>query len=130
ALGAVYSPVGEMVPTVAVPPGTALTNQCTALLKVPVPCTVAVNCCVWPNPTFAVWGVTRTVLIVGGGSTVTWAEPLSVESASLTAEIVTGLALGTALGAVYSPVGEMVPTVALPPDTALTNQCTVLLTVP
>ena len=70
-LGAVYSPVVEMVPTVALPPDTALTSQCTVLRTVPVPCTVAVNCCVWPTSTFAVGGVTVTVEDGGTASTVT-----------------------------------------------------------
>jgi hypothetical protein len=121
-LGAVYRPVAEMVPTVALPPGTALTAQVTALPAVPVPCTVAANCSVWPTPTRPVEGVTVTT---GGGEetliTVTWAESLCVGSASLTAVIVTGLRLGNMMGAVYSPVDVMMPTVALPPDTVLTN---------
>jgi hypothetical protein len=46
ALGAVYSPVVEMKPTVVLPPVTEFTCQVTAVLVV-LP-TVAVNCCVAP----------------------------------------------------------------------------------
>ena len=44
--GAVYSPVGVMVPNVAFPPTMLFTLQFTAILLVPV--TLAVNCCVSP----------------------------------------------------------------------------------
>ncbi len=40
--GAAYSPLGEIVPTVAFPPGMSLTDQVTAVFDGPV--TVAVNC--------------------------------------------------------------------------------------
>jgi hypothetical protein len=42
--GALYSPLVVIVPTVAFPPATPLTNQLTAELKLPVPLTVALNC--------------------------------------------------------------------------------------
>ena len=77
-LGAVYSPVGVIVPTVALPPGTALTSQCTVLLKIPVPCTVAVNCCVWPIPIRAVRGVTVTPVIGEPSVTVSVTVPAAM----------------------------------------------------
>src|SRR2546425_1265934 len=75
-LGAVYRPVTEMVPTVALPPSTSFTNQVTAVLSPPGATTVAVNCCVCPTSTVAVWGVTVTVIPPGPGPTVTCAVSL------------------------------------------------------
>jgi hypothetical protein len=64
--GAVYKPVAEIVPTVALPPATLFTAQVTALLKLPVPCTTAANCCVWPTTTLTILGVTVTDVIADG----------------------------------------------------------------
>jgi hypothetical protein len=44
--GAVYRPELEMLPAVALPPVTPLTDQVTPVFEVPV--TVAENCCVFP----------------------------------------------------------------------------------
>src|ERR1017187_1208902 len=62
--GAVYRPCVEIVPTVEFPPVTLLTVQVTFVLELPV--TTAVNCCVAPNATVAVVGlsVTATVEVV------------------------------------------------------------------
>ena len=63
--GAVYIPVLEIVPTVALPPDTLLTCQVTAALVVLL--TAAVNCCCFPLTTVAVEGLTDTATWGGGG---------------------------------------------------------------
>jgi hypothetical protein len=70
-----------------------------------------------------------TEAIVGGVAavTVTAAFPDIVMSSLLVAVTVTGFVAGTALGAVYKPVAETVPTVELPPGTPLTLHVTVEL---
>jgi hypothetical protein len=55
---------------------------------------------------------------------VTCAVPFRVESAEDTAVMVTVAGDGTAAGAIYMPVAEIVPTVELPPVTPLTCQVT------
>jgi hypothetical protein len=56
--GAVYKPLVETVPTVALPPTSPLTLQLTAVFAVPL--TVAVNCCVWETTTDALVGESVT----------------------------------------------------------------------
>src|ERR1700722_7659097 len=63
--GAVYSPVGSMVPTLAFPPARVSTSQLTAVLE--EFCTVALNCAVAPVTTVAAGAATCTVA-AGGGS--------------------------------------------------------------
>jgi len=66
-VGAVYSPLVEIVPTVTLPVDTPFTLHVTAVLEVPV--TVGVNCCVPPTATVAVRGEMETVIVeVGGGA--------------------------------------------------------------
>lgn len=62
--GAVYSPVAEMVPRAALPPGMPFTPQATAGFAVLV--TVAVNCWVAEGATFT--GLGDTVTVIGGGA--------------------------------------------------------------
>jgi hypothetical protein len=62
--------------------------------------------------------------------TVTWAEADLVESAADTAVTVTIAGEGTAIGAVYTPAVEIIPTVALPPATPLTLQFTAVFDEP
>jgi hypothetical protein len=52
------------------------------------------------------------------------AEPVFVESACEVAVTVTFVAAGGTAGAVYTPLGEIVPVTALPPTTPLTSQVT------
>src|SRR5712691_785755 len=69
-----------MVPRVEfLPPGMSLTNQFTALLKLPVPCTVAVNCCVCPPMTLAALGATATEVIDVPGSDGPGSPPLLLQ---------------------------------------------------
>src|SRR5438445_8289731 len=63
--GAMYSPVEEIVPTVALPPVTPATLQVAAVLLVPV--TVALNCWVVLVATSALGGETLTDTVGGGG---------------------------------------------------------------
>jgi len=82
-VGAVYSPVVEMIPTVAFPPVTPSTAHVTAVFEDPV--TVAWNCCVAPAWMAALTGVTATE-IVCVAETVALAD--LVVSAALVAVIV------------------------------------------
>jgi hypothetical protein len=75
----------------------------------PVPVTVAVNCCCAPVTTFAVDGETATDV---GGTTVTVAEPDLVVSACEVAVTVTVAGFGIAAGAVYRPPLVIAPQVA------------------
>src|SRR5260370_5881333 len=63
--GAVYTPADVIVPTVALPPGTVLTLQLTAVSVVFV--TAAVNVSWFPSTTDPVAGVTVTPIDGGGG---------------------------------------------------------------
>src|SRR5258708_26661338 len=63
--GAVYTPADVIVPTVALPPGTVLTLQLTAVSVVFV--TAAVNVSWFPSTTDPVAGVTVTPMDGGGG---------------------------------------------------------------
>ena len=66
----VRRPVAEMVVPALLLPST---DQVTSSLTSPVPLTVAVNCCVLPASTFAVFGSTVTPVMVAGCVTVTLA---------------------------------------------------------
>jgi len=88
--------------------------------------TVAVKGCVVPAGTVAVAGATDTVIPVS----VTVAEAVLLGSAWATAVMVTVGGLGRTAGAVYRPVKEMVPTVALPPMMPFTSQNTAVLVTP
>ena len=114
-----------MNPVAWAPPLTPLTCQVTAVFVVPV--TVAVNCCVVKIGTEVGLGVMVTVTDC---ATVTMAEPEAAGFATETAVTVTVAGLGMVLGAVYSPVALMVPTVALPPATPFTCQVTAVFVVP
>ena len=67
ALGAVYKPLGEIVPAVALPPATPPANHVTLLFDVPV--TIAWNCCGW---------LRATLICVGCKTTVTTEGPVEV----------------------------------------------------
>ena len=82
--GAVNRPPTVMVPTVEFPPSMSLTAQETALFEEPN--TVAINCRISLVPTTACEGVTRTAIPEFRS---TMAVALAVESATLTALIVT-----------------------------------------
>src|SRR5262249_44715130 len=81
--------------------------------------------------TTVTWPLTQPPRVgnTGGRFSSTWAVPLLLGSAVLTALTVI-VPLGTVPGGVYSPVVEMVPTIALPPTTLLTCQVTAVLSPP
>ncbi len=68
--GAVYKPLGEIVPALALPPATPPANHVTLLFDVPV--TVAWNCCDW---------LKGTLICAGCKTTVTTAGPVEVTPA-------------------------------------------------
>ena len=104
---------------------------CHVRFVLPALVTVAVNCCALPVKTFAVAGDRLTV---GAGISVTVAVAIMDVSAAAAAVMVTvtvpeGLfvagryaVVGKVLGAVYSPVGEIVPKAPLPPTIEFTSQ--------
>jgi len=102
-----------MPPVDMVPP---VVDHVTPVLLLPV--TVAANCCVAPVFRVAEPGLTETAT-AGAAVTVTLAVADFVESAALVALTVYVPAV---LGAVYSPVGEMLP--------PFTDQVTLVLELP
>jgi hypothetical protein len=124
-LGATKRPEVEMNPVDLLPPATPLTSQVTAVLGTPL--TVAMNCCVVKMATLIGFGVTVTATCC---AMVTMAEPESTVFAEETAVTVTVAGLGITLGAVYSPLAFIVPTVELPPAVPFTCQVTVVFAVP
>jgi hypothetical protein len=120
-VGAVYIPPLDMLP--------ALADHETAVLL--VPCTVAANCCVFPDVRLELVGDTVTVMDVDGVDAVTDTVALAflVVSAALVAVTVTFVLLLT-VGAVKNPLLEMDPAVVdhvtpvlLVPCTAAANCC-------
>ena len=90
ALGAVYRPDEEMVPTVELPPWTPPTLQVTAELKLPVPVTVAEHCEVAPVCTeVGVHDAATDVMVGAGGVSVMVADPDFELSVTLVAVKVT-----------------------------------------
>jgi hypothetical protein len=96
----------------------------TAVFDVPV--TVGVNCWEAPACSEALVG-NKLIATFGAAEMLTLAFADFVLSAWLVAVIVTVAGLGTALGAVYIPPGEIVPNVLLPPATSFTDQFTAVL---
>ena len=116
--GAVYvaepSPIATIVPVAAFPPTTPFTAHATPIAGLPDPVTVAVNVCAAPSRTVGEAGETVTAM---SSCNVTVAVALALGSAALTAVIVTVLVDGRIVGAVYSPLAEIVPIVEFPPAT-------------
>ena len=121
------APVLVIVPRLALPPAIPSTLHVTLSVGLPALAIVAVNACVVPRSTVAEVGdmVTATSLVI-----VTEAEAVEVVSACAIAATVTLEGEGSVCGAVYSPAGEIVPTCAFPPATALTVQLTAALSLP
>jgi hypothetical protein len=63
AFGAMYKPLGEIVPALALPPAMPFANHVTLLFDAPV--TVAWNCCVWPRDRLTCVGCKTMVTMVG-----------------------------------------------------------------
>ena len=106
---------------------TPFTLQVTAFEEAPAPAIVAVNACPAPGDTVADAGE-MTIKIPP--VRVTTADAVALLSALLDAVTVTVGGEGIALGAVYQPLGEIVPAVALPPAIPPANHVTLLFEVP
>jgi hypothetical protein len=117
--GDVYNPAAEIVPTAA------LSDQRTDVLVLPV--TVAKNCVAAPAVRLTDAG---DMVTFTGATIVAEADADLVGSARLVAATATVAGVGTAAGAVYSPVLDTVPTVALPPASPFTAQETPAFVVP
>jgi hypothetical protein len=90
-----------MVPRVELPPATPPTLQVTAVLKLPVPATVAVHCEVAPVCTEVGTQAAATEVMVGGGGFRVMAAEADVPGlATLEAESVTVAAAAMEAGAV------------------------------
>src|SRR5437868_14583794 len=126
AAGAVYRPEDEIVPTLEAPPGLPLTDQLTAVLLVPD--AIAVNCCDCPSWRLVLEGESETET-EGVAAIVTVALADALGWTELCAVTITEVD-GTAVGAVYTPEEEIVPTVAFPPATPFTIQIRDLKRVP
>src|SRR5258708_39968378 len=118
--GGVCKARGVIGPTGGLGPGMALNVQVTPVFDVPL--TVAENRFVCKSCTDALEG--DTVTMIGGGTTVTAALADTDESTVLITDTVTEAGDGTTAGAVYSPLEEMVPKVALPPSIPLMSHVT------
>ena len=106
---------------------TPFTLQVTAFEEAPAPAILAVNACPAPVDTVAEVG---EIPITIPPVRVTTADAVALLSALLEAVTVTVGGEGIALGAVYKPLGEIVPAVALPPATPPANHVTPLFEVP
>jgi hypothetical protein len=116
-----------IVPRIELPPMTPFTLQVTALDEAPAPAIVAVNAC--PAPVDTVTEVGEIPITIPPVR-VTTADAMALLSALLDAVTVTVGGEGIALGAVYKPLGEIVPVVALPPATPPANHVTFLFDTP
>jgi hypothetical protein len=90
------------------------TLQVTAFEEAPAPAILAVNACPASVETVAEVG---EIPITIPPVSMTTADAVAVLSALLDAVTVTVGGEGIALGAMYKPLGEIVPAVALPPAT-------------
>jgi hypothetical protein len=124
---AVSAPVLVTVPSVAFPPATPSTLHRTFGSGLPDPPTLAVNPGAIPVVTVTDVGAMFTVTSL---SITTLADPLAPGAATLVAVTVTLAGDGRSPGAVYSPVFEIVPTVAFPPATPFTLHVTRVSVVP
>ena len=115
------------MPSVELPPAMPFTLQVSAFEEAPAPVILAVNACPAPVETVADVGEIPTTI---SPVSVTRAEPVAVLSALLDAVTVMVGGEGIAFRAVYKPLGEIVPAVALPPATPPTNHVTLLFDVP
>lgn len=110
----VPAPLGVNTPELPIVPILGgLTDHVTALLKLPVPCTVAAQVDVWVvKMDEGEQSAVTDVIVTGTEVTVTLAEPDLVESWVEVAVTVSEPEAGTLAGAVYSPELEIVPETA------------------
>jgi hypothetical protein len=116
-----------IIPRVELPPITPFTLQVTAFEEAPAPAILAVNACPAPVDTVAEVG---EIPIAIPPVSMTTADAVAVLSALLDAVTVAVGGEGIALGAVYKPLGEIVPAVALPPAIPPANHVTLLFDAP
>jgi len=116
-----------IVPRIELPPATPFTLQVSAFEEAPAPAIVAVNSC--PAPVDTVTEVGEIPITIPPVRVAT-ADAVALLSALLDAVTVTVGGEGIALGAVYKPLGEIVPAVALPPAIPPANHVTLLFEVP
>lgn len=121
------APVDAIVPTLALPPAIPLMLQLTPAAKPAVPEMLAVNTCAPPVGMLAVAGETVTTM---SSFKLTLAEARACASAWLTAVTVTLAGDGRVAGAVYNPAAEIVPALALPPETPSTSHVTLVFVLP
>ena len=103
------------------------TLQVTVFDGEPGPVTLAVNA--WPAPVETVADVGETAITIPSVS-VTMPDAAALLSALLAAVIVIVGGDGIALGAVYKPLGVIVPAFTFPPATPPTDHVTLLFEVP
>jgi hypothetical protein len=115
------------VPRVELPPAMPFTLHVTAVEGAPVPVRLAVNDCPAPVETVAEVGEIATTIPSVSETT---ADAAALLSALLNAVTVTVGGEGMAFGAVYKPLGEIVPALAVPPATPPANHVTLLFDVP
>ena len=120
-------PLAATVPTVGFPPAIPFTLHVTANEGAPDAVTVAVNPCAAPVATLALLGAIATTM---SSFSVTSAEPLAPCEAALTAVTFTIAGEGITAGAMYIPLGEIIPTCAFPPACPFTSHVTPLSDVP
>jgi hypothetical protein len=106
---------------------TPFTLQVTAFEEASAPAILAANAC--PAPVDTVAEVGEMPIKIPPVS-MTAADAVALLSALLEAVTVTVGGEGIALGAVYKPLGEIVPAVALLPAAPPANQVTLLFDVP
>jgi hypothetical protein len=116
-----------IVPRIELPPAMPFTLQATGFDEEPEPVTLTVNACPEPVETLAEVGEIMTTM---PSVSVMTADAVALLSALLVAVIVIVGGEGIAPGAVYKPLGEMVPALALPPATPPANHVTLLFDVP
>jgi hypothetical protein len=129
--GAVYCallfPLEVIVPKIGLPPATPFTLQITPVDGLPLPVTVAMNA--WAEFVATVADVGEMLTAISSFS-VTTDDAVAWGSALLEAVTVTFARAGRTLGAVYKPVAEIVPTIALPPATPPAAHVTFVFAVP
>jgi hypothetical protein len=117
----------EIVPRVELPPWIPFTIHMTAFEAPPVPVMLAVNACPAAAETVTETGEIPTAILSVSETT---ADAVALLSALLDAVIVTVGGEGIAFGAVYKPLGEMVPALAVPSTTPPASHVTLLFDVP
>ena len=120
-------PLAVMIPTDEFPPAIPFTLQVTAVEGAPVAVMLAVKACPASVDTLADGGTIPTIM---SSVKVTGADAAASGCEMFVAVIVITAGDGRMPGAVYSPVVEIVPALALPPANPFTVQVTLVSDVP